>query len=372
MSRSKKNIVIVGGGTAGVHAAKSLSRSLDADQYQLVLINPLPYRVWLIASLRLAVSPQEELKEITSKYDKILSDGEAKFVQGTVTAIESSVGGGGSVTLESGEKIQYHVLLLSQGSKWKGPPGFPRTENGVKEHVASLQNHFDKARNIVIAGGGAVGYELAGEIKDIWPTKKVTIVHGGFQLFNPAYPAKMRHAAEVAIRSRGVEVILNDYVDNTETSVVEGVTTRFGKQLRDADYLVQASGPRPNTSFVAASLGADSLSDSGFILVRPTLQLKSHDDIFAAGDVIEWKEQKQSIKAAAHGDLVAKNILAFLKKGTLKPYKGSYEIIVVTNGKNSGMAYIDILWGITLGPWFARMAKSKTLLIPLFKSEMGY
>jgi len=87
--------------------------------------------------------------------------------------------------------------------------------------------------------------------------------------------------------------------------------------------------------FVSAALGPDSLSETGFVLVRPTLQLKSHDDIFAAGDVIEWKEQKQSSKASTHGALAAGNILAFLTKGKLKPYKGSTEMIVLSNGKVS-------------------------------------
>ena len=107
----KQNIVIVGGGSAGVNAAKTLSRSLDASKYQLILINPLPYRIWLIATLRLTVSPQEGLKEeIMLPYDKIFAKGNGKFVEGTVASFEASKEGGGIVTLESGEKIEYVAL----------------------------------------------------------------------------------------------------------------------------------------------------------------------------------------------------------------------------------------------------------------------
>ena len=107
----------------------------------------------------------------------------------------------------------------------------------------------------------------------------------------------------------------------------------LNEQVTPCSCQVQARGPRANTTFVSASLGPDSLSETGFVIVRPTLQLKSHDDIFAAGDVIEWKEQKQGAKASAHGVLAAGNILAFLNKGKLKEYKGATEMILLSNGK---------------------------------------
>jgi len=218
----------------------------------------------------------------------------------------------------------------------------------------------------------AVGFELAGEIKDIWPSKKVTIVHGDKQLFNPAYPEKMRKAAEVSMRKRGIDLILGDYVDIAETTEVSGISTRSGKAIKSADLVVQTRGPRPNTDFVSESIGAASLSDRNLIRVRPTLQLQEYNNIFAGGDVIEWKEQKQAAKAGPHGTLIANNILALLGGRKMKEYKGAFEMIVATNGRGGGVTYIDALWGILLGDWFARMVKSKTLLVPMFKGEQGY
>jgi len=369
---SKKNIVVVGGGGAGANACRALSKTLDSSKYNLILINPLPYRIWLIAALRVTVSSQPELQQSAmASYDKLFINGKGKFVQGTVKSFEANKEGGGSVTLESGEKIDYYVLALTQGATWSGPPAFPRSDSGVKEHVESLHAKFSKAKDIVIVGGGAVGFELAGEIKDIFADKKVTVVHGEKRLLNAAYPEKMRKAAETSLRSRGVELILGDFVDFAETSEVDGVTTRSGKALKTADLVVQARGPRPNTEFVSASIGGASLSERGLIRVRPTLQLADHNDIFAAGDVIEWKEQKQAAKSSVHGLLVGANIQAYLTGGKLKNYKGSTEMIVLTNGKDAGLSYFDVLWGIMLGDWFARLAKSRGLLVPMFKGEQG-
>jgi len=56
----------------------------------------------------------------------------------------------------------------------------------------------------------------------------------------------------------------------------------------------------------------------------------------------------------------------------MKEYKGSLELIVVTNGRNGGKAYFGVLWGITLGDWFARLIKSRGLLVSMTRKAMGY
>jgi NADH dehydrogenase FAD-containing subunit len=115
----KQNIVIVGGGSAGVGAARVLSRALDPSKYSLILINPLPYRVWLVATLRVVVSPNEQLeKDAMIPYDKIFANGNGKFVEGVVKSFkpDEEGPGGGSVTLESGESIAYVVQVLCSKS----------------------------------------------------------------------------------------------------------------------------------------------------------------------------------------------------------------------------------------------------------------
>jgi NADH dehydrogenase FAD-containing subunit len=60
-----------------------------------------------------------------------------------------------------------------------------------------------------------------------------------------------------------------------------------------------------------------------------------YPDIFALGDAINTVEQKQVMKAIAHAAIVSANIVAYLSGGSLKSYKGSSEMILVTNGKVS-------------------------------------
>lgn len=79
--------------------------------------------------------------------------------------------------------------------------------------------------------------------------------------------------------------------------------------------------------------------------VQPTLQLPNHPHIFAAGDIIEWLEEKQAMKAMAHAPLIVQNIVTVLNSNgqpSLKPYKTGTEMIVLTNGAVSS-SYISCL-----------------------------
>ncbi|KAK0466219.1 uncharacterized protein EV420DRAFT_1510619 [Desarmillaria tabescens] len=41
----------------------------------------------------------------------------------------------------------------------------------------------------------------------------------------------------------------------------------------------------------------------------------------------------------SHAALISANVLSYLDGKPLKEYKGSYELILVTNGKNDGATY---------------------------------
>lgn len=96
---------------------------------------------------------------------------------------------------------------------------------------------------------------------------------------------------------------------------------------------ISTIGPLPNTAFIS-SLGPDVLSKRGYIAVKPTLQLSAHPSIYAAGDAIDWPEQKQAAKAGGHAKVVATNILSAIKgTPTTALYKGAPEMILITDGK---------------------------------------
>ncbi|KAF9469863.1 FAD/NAD(P)-binding domain-containing protein [Collybia nuda] len=369
---TRRNIIVVGGGASGATAARSISAKLDASKFNLIVINPRPYSILYPATARLTVSDAERLEDrVFVPYDKLFHKGKGTFLQGKVTAIEKtgSAATGGHVILENGERVPFEILILGPGSIWGGPIAFPDDATKVSGFIADGHAALRSAKNVILVGGGAVGIEFAGEIKDLYPNTNVTIVQGDELVLNTTYPASFRQGIQRRLVDYGINLVLNDYVDDIPVS--GDVTTRKGQTLK-ADLVLLTRGPRPNTAFIAASLGPESLSDRGLVKVRPTLQLLDHPDIFALGDVIDFPEQRQYAKATNHAAVVSSNVLATISGKSLRPYKGSIEMLVVTIGKARGGAYLDIMWGISLGDWFARLVKGKGLLIDELRPGLGY
>ncbi len=86
-----------------------------------------------------------------------------KFVYAKVTSIVDGEGGrdGGYVTLDNDEKIEYSVLILATGSCWNGPISFGNNKDEVLTSVQSWRTRFKEAQDIVLVGGGAVGFGKA-------------------------------------------------------------------------------------------------------------------------------------------------------------------------------------------------------------------
>ncbi|KAI0262522.1 FAD/NAD-P-binding domain-containing protein [Gloeopeniophorella convolvens] len=367
---NRKSVVVVGGGAAGATIARILSSKINASTTSLTLITARPFALHLPACIRMTTTAEGKLEDnVLVPYDQLLVNGNGLIKVGRAVAIEEGKEGrsGGSVVLESGERVQYDILVLAPGSEWEGPLAFPDDRAAVLEHIKSWRRKLENANGVILAGGGAVGIEYAGEIKDAFPRKKVTIVHSDSQLLNGAYPAKYRKRLEKGVASRGINIVFNDYVDNFD---VVPATTRSGRPL-DGDLIVPTFGARPGTGFVK-SLGSGVLNSRGQIKVSATLQLESHPHIYAIGDVIDYAEQKQAAKAPKHAQIAAANILAQLGGGAAqKRYTGQPELIIVTNGKKQGASYVGMLWGIVFGNWFSSTMKGKELMVSMTRKAYG-
>ena len=139
MSQSK-NVVIVGGGAAGVATARLLSPKLGALGYNLILIDARPFFVHLIGSIRMAVSAVdhlEELGKVILPYDNVFAHGVGVLKVGTVASVTETAGAGGIVTLQDGERVPYEYLVLAPGALWSDHISFPNDHPCVSSPLPS-------------------------------------------------------------------------------------------------------------------------------------------------------------------------------------------------------------------------------------------
>jgi NADH dehydrogenase FAD-containing subunit len=272
MSKSgRKSIVVIGGGAAGATITRILSSKIDANTTSLTLVTARPFALHLPATIRMTTTGEGKLEDsVLIPYESLLVKNNGTIKIGRVTAIEQGKEGrDGTVVLSTNERIHYDFLVLAPGSEWEGPLAFPDDRAAVLEHVRSWRRKFENAKGgIILAGGGAVGCgtlflpellyhssyvffcsEYAGEIKDAFPNKKVTIVHSDSQLLNSAYPNKYRKRVEKDLTSRGVNIVFNDYVDNFDSAPVK---TRSGRQL-DGDVVVRSLAQFTNQNLFSDS-----------------------------------------------------------------------------------------------------------------------
>lgn len=79
--------------------------------------------------------------------------------------------------------------VMATGTKLTPPSSLPGSEKA--DGVTYLRNHASKiesSSNIAIIGGGAVGVQMATDIKEIYPNKSVTLIHSRDRLMNKFHP----------------------------------------------------------------------------------------------------------------------------------------------------------------------------------------
>jgi NADH dehydrogenase FAD-containing subunit len=161
MSR-KIEIVIVGGGSGASLASKlSAARAqFDPAKFNITLITPLPYNVFLLATARIVVTSEGSLDSTDQAFiplDKVFNSekGNAgRVLQGRVTNVLED-----RVELDNGSSLRYDYLVLATGSLWTGPTNYSQysSEGQVRSHVDKWRKKISSAKRIVIVGGGAVG-----------------------------------------------------------------------------------------------------------------------------------------------------------------------------------------------------------------------
>lgn len=320
----KPSVVIVGASFAGLWAQRALSSRFD-----VTLIDLKDYFEYTPGVLRLFVEP-EHLHRIA----RPLPSKHCKTVVAEVTEVAPD-----HLTVRApGESktttINFDYLLLACGSLYPAVDGQRVVKAGAEQPSlkaregvwADAAARLKASDDAIVVGGGPVGVELAAEIADVYPEKRVTLISRSDRLCN-GMPLKIGDACLAWLRKRHVEVLLST---STTSIRKDGVTLSNGKVL-SAGVVYNCAGSTANSAILKSNF-AKHLDQSGRLIVNDNLQVEGHPTIFGMGDLMvhpKSDELKLGHTAELNAHVVAHNVIAMADaakaKGGGKAVKGDGE-----------------------------------------------
>ena len=297
-----KNVLILGGGFAGLECAKSLRneniRVTLVDRWNHHLFQPLLYQV---------ASGGLDMAEIAQPLRSILSHQKnVTTIMNDVVHIDLSAK---QVQLKDGF-IGYDYLIIALGAKTSffGHGEWARHTLGLKslDDAMAIRKKvllaFEKAESavdpaevkklltMVVVGGGPTGVEMAGSLAELsrmvlkddfrqidTAQTKVHLIEAGPKLL-PMFPGGLPDYTRERLESMGVTVHLNCPV----SEVGEGYVIA-GDQRIESGIIIWGAGVE--ASEVTRTLAGIPLDRAGHIQVRPDLSLPGYPEVFAAGDI---------------------------------------------------------------------------------------
>lgn len=375
-------VVIIGGGFAGLYAAKSLrGEPVEVtliDRRNFHVFQPLLYQVAtgglspgeISAPLRVVVNRQKN----------------TSVVLGEVTGIDVAAR---EVSLNNGARFPYDTLIVAAGAThhYFGHPEWERVAPGLKtiEDATEMRTRillaFERAEEatnpeertalltFVVVGGGPTGVELAGalgeisrdtlraDFRHINPAEaRIFLIEGNDRLL-PAYPKDLSAQAERSLIELGVRSRLNARVTAIDAN---GVTmhTAGGAVRIEAKTVLWAAGVQasPLGRVLGDATGVP-IDNSGRVEVAPDLSIPGHPEILVIGDLarIEQENGKQvpgvAPAAMQQGRYAARLIATRLSGKTPKPFQYLDKGNLATIGRKRAVAEIGKLHFSGLIAW---------------------
>lgn len=364
-----KQIVILGGGFAGLYAAMELEKTLaQAREVEITLVNRENFFLFTPMLHEVAASDLD-ITAIVNPLRKMLK--RIRFFEGEVESIDLS---SRQVVVSHGLENHHHTLtydhlVIGLGSitNLYELPGLDERNLTMKSlgDAIRLRNHLiaqlEEADNecvinkssllcFVVAGGGFSGVETVGAlndfVRDVLPSYshlaegmlRVVLVHAGTVIL-PELGEKLGAYAQKKLAERGVEIHVNTKVSAVS---MNGVTLSDGTAIESNTVLWTAgSSPNPLVQKLPCK------KERGRIVVDQFLEVVGWPGVWAVGDcaaVPDRSTGKFSPPTAQHALRQAKrlgqNVAASIRGKARKPFAFSTIGQLATIGKRTGVANI--------------------------------
>lgn len=301
------DVVIIGGGPAGLSAGLYASRS----RMSALIIEKAKWGGQAGTTEELENYPGSiEMPTGPKLMERMKSQAEAfgtEFVKDEVTGFDIS-DKIKKIILGSGKEISARTIIIATGAQpvILGIPGEMELRGKGVSYCATCDADFFAELEVVVVGGGDAAVEEA-----IYLTKfaeKVTIVHRRDE-FRAA-----KSIVEKAINNDKIDIMWDTVPEEIYgDGIVEGIKLRNVKTNEITDFRTDGVfmfvGTKPISEFVK---GIVEMDPKGYIKADEEMRT-SVEGIFAAGDV-RIKSLRQVVTAAADGAIAAVNAEKYIEK----------------------------------------------------------
>ncbi|MGS2763092.1 molybdopterin-dependent oxidoreductase [Sinomicrobium sp. M5D2P9] len=321
--KKKEKIVVIGAGAAAFRFIQNYREHNTEDEITVFSSEPDSFynRVLLPEYITENLS-WEQLQKVkekaleTLKIDLKPGISVEKIDRNTREVIDQNAG-----------RYPYDKLILATGSRAFAPkdaqlhlPGrfTMRNKKDADDFKAFMETtHPDpQQRHVVVVGGGLLGLELAAALRE--ELVNVTVVQRSSRLMERQLDITSSKLLEEDVHERGIQVYFDNEVStvfNAEDSGELNITLKSGRIL-NANAIVYAIGTRPNIEIA---------KEAGIVCgrgVRVNQHLQTSDtDIFALGEIAEYKDKMFGITSAAEEQATV--LANFLAGDISSSYNGS-------------------------------------------------
>jgi NADH dehydrogenase len=377
-------VVILGGGFAGLYAARALGRApvdvtvIDRRNYHL--FQPLLYQV-----ATAALNPSDIAAPIRHVLRRQRN---CRVLLAEATAVDVP---GRRVVLADGE-LAYDYLIVATGAThsyfghdaWaEFAPGLKSIEDAleIRRRVLLAYEAAERATDaevrrawltFVVVGAGPTGVELAGALSEIArhaleddfrtidpEDARVVLVEAGPRVL-AAFPDPLPAKAVEQLRRLGVEVRTG-----TAVTAIDAAGVTLGAERIEARTVLWAAGVAGSPR--ARPLGAP-LDRAGRVRVTPALTIPDHPEVFVTGDLAVHEQDGAIVAGLAsiavqEGPHAAANIVHAIRGEPLVPFHYKDRGTLATIGRAAAVCNFGRVKLTGLVAWLAWLFVHIFLLI---------
>ena len=260
----ESRFVVVGSGYAGTLAALRLAHR--AGRGAVTLVDP---SLVLVERVRL----HEALvhgRDVSFPLATIAERAGVTLVRGRAVDLLDH-----ALVLEDGRRLPFDRCVVATGSR------IAQTTPGSLEHamalepdtVPAMRDALARAGRVAVLGGGLTGIEIASEIAEAMPERRVVLVT---KTLAPSLTSRARSYVERTLRRLGVELVLGASIDRVERGLVHvaGEEVAFDLAIDTTGFASAAP------AFVGGARDA-----MGRVIADAAMRMHGAGDVILAGDL---------------------------------------------------------------------------------------